>query len=128
MEIRITPFIVNRPNTNLNKPEKRQVQLNQPAFTDISKPTKRIQLSVTRKTQSQIPASNLKKFELNTFTAKRSFQPLVPGKSGLKSSLINNLQQPALNEQKGIALYRQIERNKLFSTGPELLNQLEYKV
>lgn len=40
----------------------------------------------------------------------------------------NNIQPPALADKKGVLLYQQIERNKLFSNGNELINRFNLKV
>ena len=40
----------------------------------------------------------------------------------------SNMQSPAAADKKGVLLYQQIERNKLFSNQSELLNRFNYKV
>ena len=101
MDIKITPFstLRSQPKTNLAD--------NRNRFTDFNKSpaTKSRQLLLlTKKT----PTKNLNNM-------------LVLSKK-------TTVAQPiAVADKKGLLLYQQIERNKLFSNGTELINRFQHK-
>lgn len=100
MDIRITPF------TNLRTQPKTTIADDRNRFTDVNKShkttPKRLLLSIT-------PKKNLNNVLVLSKTTTVS-QPIVAA------------------DKKGVLLYQQVERNKLFSNGPELINRFHFKV
>ena len=100
MDIRITPF------TNLRTQPKITHADNRNRFTDFNKPHKT--------TSKQLLLQLKPKKNLNNV--------LVLSKKATASQPIVTL------DKKGISLYQQVERNKLFSNGSELVNRFHFKV
>ena len=101
VDIRITPFSTfsSHPKTSLADNRNRFTHINKSPAT---KP-KQLLLSTNK-----IPTKNLN----NIFVLSR------------KSTLVQPI---AVTDKKGIFLYQQIERNKLFSNGAELVNRFHLK-
>ena len=100
MDIRITPY------TNLRTQPKITIADDRNRFTDFNK--------------------------LNKNTPKQLFLSITPKKSFNNVLVLSNkttASQPIITtNKKGVLLYQQVERNKLFSNGAELINRFNFKV
>ena len=100
VDIRLTPF------TNLRTQPKITIADDRSRFADFNKShktkPKRLFLSIT-------PKKNLNNI-------------LVLSKKSI------TLQPIVAPDKKGVSLYQQVERNKLFSNGTELINRFHFKV
>lgn len=101
MDIRITPY------STLRSYPKENLVDNRNRFTHINK-------SPTAKSKQLI------------FSTKIS-QPKNLNNIFILSKKTSVVQPNALTDKKGVLLYQQIERNKLFSNGTELLNRFNLK-
>ncbi len=102
MDIRITPFSTLRahPKTSLTD--------NRNRFTDFNKSP------ATKSRQLLLPTKQIQTKNLNNTL--------------VLSSKTTVAQPIAVTDKKGVFLYQQIERNKLFSNGTELINRFHFKV
>ena len=101
MDIKITPFstLRSQPKTNLAD--------NRNRFTDFNKSP------ATKSRQLLLPAKKTPIKNLNNIL-------VLSGKATVAQSI-------TIVDKKGILLYQQIERNKLFSNGTELINRFQHK-
>lgn len=81
--------------------------------------------AISKHTLSFIPAKNTRATNGNllVFTNNNG----NPTRFSIKMTS-NGIQPAAVAEKKGVLLYQQLERNKLFNNGSELVNRFNYKV
>lgn len=113
MEIRITPFsFLASPGSSKTKTNaifnRNKTPLDKPSYSNHSIRTKKTG-STNAKHFLILPKKNVNKL------------PVPPGIS------LSIPQQDSISDKKGILLYQQVERNKLFSNQSELVNRFHFK-
>ena len=117
MDVRVTPFSTNSSYSALVSPRKSSANTRYFYNSDRSQFERSIP-SIQSKKSSSINNNNI---------------PILPKRSSnnpnfsikISSSMI---QPSAVADKKGVLLYQQIERDKLFTNQSELVNRFNYKV
>lgn len=136
MDVRITPFsnfaslTKARGKNNsvnirdqFNSLNRNKIQLDR-LRSDKPRTTK-TQFAISKHTLSPVPAKKLR--SANNGLLVLSNNKSNPSRLSIKITS-SRIQPPAVAEKKGVLLYQQLERNKLFSNGTELINRFNFKV
>lgn len=135
MDVRITPLSnfssltkTSRKNTpvnirdQFNSLNRNKIQLDKLRSNKLR--TAKTQFAISKPPLSSVPEKKLR--SANGSLLVLSNNKNSPGRISIKIRSAR-IQPPAVAEKKGVLLYQQLERNKLFANGTELINRFNFK-
>ena len=120
MDVRITPYSTQSSYSTLLVPRKNSVKTNYSYNRDHS------QLERLKPNISSLQSKKARSINNNSILVLSKRNSNKPKFSIRITS--DMIQPPAAADKKGVLLYQQIERNKLFSNQSEVVNRFNYKV